>query len=224
MFFGQNILDQEPSIEGVSLRHDSLLLMTVRDRGARIDTLGKLRGAESINEMRIFGEARIVDMPRVPFGADVFIRSLGERLLIGRSEDFELRVHSPDGRLEQIWRYPAFSFRVTESDRARFRGSPGVNGLVPGEDQVDTWFDAFPPDELPAFTDIVVGRDTPIWVKDPRAQEQGTWWLVSQSAELLGRATLPNGFDLRAVSVDRVAGVRKDQFDVERVEVYRLQR
>lgn len=224
LVIGQHILDGAPTVEGVELRQDSVLLLALHESATRTDTIGRFRGGESMNELRAFGEIRIVDMPPVPFGASFFVRALGSRVVVARSDRLELHLYSDTGRLEEVWRLSGFEFEVDEDDLAQFRSAPGINGVVPHEDQVERWLEAFPPSRLPAFSDLLVAEGREVWIKSPRAEDAGLWWVMDETGRLLGRVDVPAGLDLRAVASDRIAGVRTSALGVEHVEVYEMVR
>jgi hypothetical protein len=92
-------------------------------------------------------------------------------------------------------------------------------------------------ERLPAFRYFIVSRDGHFWVAhyfspetvSDRAWHERTGWIypthwtvLSPEGEWLGTVETPEDLFLREVTGDRIIGVRRDEMDVETVEVYRL--
>jgi len=94
------------------------------------------------------------------------------------------------------------------------------------------------PESHPAFSRILVRESGEAWVERPQTEppwseaieyspvrpHPSEWDLFSPEGVWLGTITLPARFRLTSVGEDRLAGVAKDDLDVERVEVWGLRR
>lgn len=64
-----------------------------------------------------------------------------------------------------------------------------------------------------------------LWLSDPmRPGAGGEWRLVRPSGELVGTARIPAGVTPLHVTRDRLLGVSRDELDVERIVVHRIER
>ena len=64
-----------------------------------------------------------------------------------------------------------------------------------------------------------------LWLSDPiRPAAGGEWRLVRPSGELVGTARIPAGVTPLHVTRDRLLGVSRDELDVERIVVHRIER
>lgn len=89
-------------------------------------------------------------------------------------------------------------------------------------------------DSIPAFSEILVEGGRRLWLKryDPgvdshwlgRQRTGGVWLVLESDGTQSARVSVPVGFRLLDVRDDRVAGVSRDEFGVERVEVRALRR
>ena len=79
------------------------------------------------------------------------------------------------------------------------------------------------PQYLPAISSLVVDDEGRIWARRYQASEADAdeWWVFDEG-ELAGSLTAPAGFEVFDVERELVAGVWKDDLDVEYVVVFRL--
>ncbi|MDZ7778352.1 MAG: hypothetical protein U5R14_00155 [Gemmatimonadota bacterium] len=100
-----------------------------------------------------------------------------------------------------------------------------------------SWLDDVTPEieaePVPTIAEVVFDADERIWVKhyEPRTDAMhlrrglpsgGRWTVVRPDGEILAHVDLPEGFAPLDASGRRVAGVHRDELDVERVVVFEL--
>lgn len=191
--------------------------------GEPLDTLGLGVGLEFFVDSRLGG--------LYPFGrwtrADVY----DGRLYIGDPGAPEVLVYSADAGLERIIRYARPRERVTDElyeavverqielqQRSPLGGDPA---------QWRSFYKAMPrPEALPAYGAMRVDALGHIWLQDWRpSMERGPrrWTVLDPDGRWLGALTLPD-IDVHDIGADYVLGVWKDEFDVEYVRLYALER
>jgi hypothetical protein len=79
---------------------------------------------------------------------------------------------------------------------------------------------------LPAYSSLNTDADGNLWVQEYRAEgEQHTRWTVFDPlGKVIATVNGPEGFTVYDIGRDYIAGVRTDDMDVERVEIYSLTR
>jgi len=105
--------------------------------------------------------------------------------------------------------------RLEEPDR--FGGHAMIEGLhAPG----------LRPETAPRFSGFTCGPDGEMWVRLFSEERDAAHQVIvlDRDGNLTARVTVPSGLGLSAVGRDRIAGVRRDDDGVQRVEIYRLQR
>ena len=156
----------------------------------------------------------------------------------------EVRYYDRNGALRAIarrqWTRVAVTDEVKEEARNRMIDLPAEGGgRVPETlrkqrmEITKTWQFA---EHLPAFTQMLAGEDGTLWLREfvPNEDMVGTWhaapangssWSALDSAgTLLASLRLPARFKPLVFGTDFVAGLYRDEEDVEYVRVYRLQR
>ena len=82
------------------------------------------------------------------------------------------------------------------------------------------------PDSMPLARQLVADAAGYIWVEltPPAASSVSTWLVFAPGGQHAARVHLPNRFRALSIGHEYVAGVRLDDLDVERIEVYSLSR
>jgi hypothetical protein len=79
-------------------------------------------------------------------------------------------------------------------------------------------------DRLPTLRSLLPGRGGELWFEqfdaDPR--DPATWWVANAAGRVIGILPAPAGYRIRSIGPDLVAGVYRDEDDVESVRVYRI--
>jgi len=89
-------------------------------------------------------------------------------------------------------------------------------------------------DEIPTLSDMLADSESLLWVKayDPatdshavgRRRTGGEWWVLETDGSVVSRVAMPEHFRPLDIRRDLIAGVARDELDVERVVVYELRR
>jgi hypothetical protein len=169
---------------------------------------------------------------------------LGDGVVVADPMTFEIRVLDTAGRLRVLsrtdWQFQPIDQAMKDRDRAQFIGMGGENGHpVPDrlrqqrQDIAETWTYAA---HLPAFAAARVDDVDHVWLREfvPAEQtvggfvsaptEPARWLVMAPDGVIVGRVTLPGRFAPLALGEDFVAGVYRDDMDVEYVHSYRLAR
>jgi hypothetical protein len=165
-------------------------------------------------------------------------------VVIGDASTGELRWYDADGGLRVVARQDRTPAPVTQAHidalRSAFTASGGEDGRpVPPqlvrqrEEVVAEWVFA---EYLPAFHELRVDAADNVWARDYVVNEEtvGSWhrapvrptgWTVfAPDGALIGRIELPARFAPLYFGEDIVAGIHRDDFDVEYVRVYGIER
>lgn len=162
------------------------------------------------------------------FGRSTPRRAAGNRVIVGDNDSYQFGLYDREGHLQRIVRRRHTPVPVTSGhvDRERERQledqSPG-----PGRDALRRALHAMPvPATFPAYREIRVDARARAWVNDyPIPGEPPRPWSVFDSSGVwLGQVQLPEGFDPQEIGEEYVTGVWRDEFDVEYVRVYRIDR
>jgi len=216
-----------------TLQHDSV-------------TLGIIQLGDS-QEVRWIGRFRNVefysyDLPRSgPVARTIGNYTLGPSLVVGGTTDD--RVWIGDGGTGLIGVYDAAGSKLTEFEfpiparpfddaaveRAhqaalarleepdRFGGRAMVDGL---------YSEKIRPATAPRFSGFTAGPDGEMWVRlySEESEVAHRVAVLDRNGNLIASATIPAGLGLSVVGSDRIAGVRRDDDGVQRIEVHRLRR
>lgn len=170
---------------------------------------------------------------RRTMAAPLFARSashalLGDRLVHGDTERYELRVVRPDGTLELLIRRidPEANVTVGEADRAaELERRLGAHGREdPGLRRFLAELPA--PGTRPAHGPILVDAEGFLWVAsyEPGVVEPERWSVFEAAGRWLGDVAFPPRFRPLQIRGSEVIGVRRDALDVEHLQVLALSR
>lgn len=182
--------------------------------------LGTHPGSESL--MSVSPER--VEIFRVPFARGAVAETVGDGVVFAATDQWELRIHGRDGRLERIARVDRAATPVTP-DILRAEIERQVAGAP---DQAQAGLRARltegpHPDALPAFGALVGDAEGRLWVEVFRpAFEMGParWVVFDAEGRLLGGVTLPEGFTPHRAGDGWLLGVAVDDLGVERVQLW----
>lgn len=100
------------------------------------------------------------------------------------------------------------------------------SGRMPWKpDQLKEWAKVsfYQPAYMPPVTDMKVGRDGHIWLRDQPAGESVRWTILTPQGEPMGVTTLPAAFTLSQADGPLVWGYERDDLDVTYLVRYRIQ-
>jgi len=131
------------------------------------------------------------------------------------------------GRTTTLVRWAGSTLQITAGDVEAWK--EGVMGSAAESElpSLRAYLSEIPfPDVRPAYGRILADSEGAIWVGDFALPGQNAprWRVFGADGRWLATVDVPNRFRVLAVGTDRVLGVARDELDVERVEVRRLQR
>lgn len=138
--------------------------------------------------------------------------ALGGDTLVNRTVAYVPKVIEPDARTEA---YRSLAERL--SRRVNVSGS--VSDL-----QADVRRALGTPRFLPPVTELVTGRDGTIWLRREEVPDSAEWHVFGPSGDERGRVKVPTTLKVYGAEAGRFWGVVRDAFDVQYVEVYRINR
>ncbi|MEX0894016.1 MAG: 6-bladed beta-propeller [Gemmatimonadota bacterium] len=165
------------------------------------------------------------------FGATTYAGTDGRSLIVGLSREGEVRWYHPEGRLERLTRRAWPGQAATEGmvdDYVRHSVPPLREDIARGRTFADT---------LPRFSRLVSDRAGNVWLRHfevshgattthhrPTYDGPSTWSVVDPDGRWLGEVTTPADFTVFEIGQDHVLGMYRDEFDVEYVRVYALEK
>jgi hypothetical protein len=177
----------------------------------------------------------IVTMPQ-EYGARRGLAVGDDEWYYGWPETYEFRVLDKEGSVRRIVRRAWEPVPVTDADRQRYRESMlGLGtedgGPVPprvAQQRRDMANGMVFPDHHPAYLSIHPGASGHVWVMagppgyPTTVDAPTTWDVFGPSGAWLGSMTFPARFVVHEIGESHVAGVWRDEMDVQRVRVYEL--
>ncbi len=166
------------------------------------------------------------------FGADTYVATSGDLLIVGTAEETEWRGFTQEGVLTKIARWPDHERTVTQ-DRVDRLIDTLASQLFP--EQTAQWRDVLSErlwsPRVPAYQDVLASGWGEIWVgeyPDPTADylelppPARRWLVFRASGELIGALETASGFQPLALGPDAVFGVFRDDLGVEVPRRYRV--
>ncbi|MGH7461344.1 MAG: hypothetical protein ACREMA_09990 [Longimicrobiales bacterium] len=208
----------QPERERKGVRRNDVVLFRLSTAGA-VDTIGQFL----FNDSYITKDNTLIDLP---FGREGAFVVAGDLIHQGSGESFEIRSYSPQGKLTRITRSNKANAPLTRTTidsmveiRLSRMKDPGMRQMW------QIFYQEVPfPKTLPAFADFLVDAHANLWVSDyhqPNAL-QTRWTVFDSAGRLLGEVQMPPGFSVHEIGVDYLLGSMRDEFDVERVLMFRL--
>lgn len=154
-----------------------------------------------------------------PFGSEPFLSLLGvDRLVYANSRSPSLMVLDLAGTVHHSFGVPATEVPVNAADVEANIESEEVEPFARALEQGGPYM-------WPALTGLVVDDEQRIWV-GVRSESMGKereWMAFTQAGGQVGSVFLPSPFELHAARGGRLFGVVMDEFDVPRIQLYRLE-
>ena len=200
-------------------------LLILDDDATVLDSVGPM----TVTELLMLPRGERARLEQSPFAKRGHLGSGGGRAVVGDASALGYRVLAPDGQVSSITRtdrdFPLTSERLNAERDA-------LIGEDPRPDLLSLWnemIDALPePLTLPAYQALEVDADGFVWLEafTGIAGELGPrrWDVFSDEDVWLGEVVLPAGFKALEFGRDRVVGVRKDEFDVETVQILAIEK
>jgi len=202
-------------------------LFRISPDGETAAEVGVFPGTERV--MVPTGPGGRFEQRRRPFGRETAFVAAGDRFYAADNDRYEIRAYSPTGRLLQIIRKQSTQPPITDAEVRAFEDSILRVSTGPDRHQLLILFDRLPPhpETYPAFAaELHVDADLHLWVREstPVGTQESMWSIFSSEGQLLGNVRLPKQVRLLDVGIDYLLVLRRDAFDVEYVELYRLRR
>ena len=160
----------------------------------------------------------------VPFVARPSAAVTRHGAFITRGHRSGIREYGADGRLVRILRVEGKARPVTEE---MIEERVEHNSVLYPKGDWARLFDEMPiPDTLPDYQTLRMDEEGWLWAEefgwDP--SEPAKWTVFDPSGQAQGFIVLPPGLEVLWIGSDAVLGVWMDEFDVEYVHRYRLER
>lgn len=190
--------------------------------GASSDTVVVTPGAEL---MLRYGDGT-VEILR-PFVARAVSHAIrGDELVQGVQTEYEISIYGTDGALRSVIRRPGVDLTLDDQQyeaavEERVAAAPeqaraGIRNLYLTEVR---------PERIPAYARFLVDSEGHLWVQDFAYHGEARRWSVFDPAGAwLGVVELPESFEMTHVLSDRIAGIWRDELDIEYARVYALER
>jgi hypothetical protein len=155
----------------------------------------------------------------------------GNRVVLGSNDGFELGVYAPDDALERLVRVRTEPRPVTDAmleanareSLARLERMRNQQARPLMERSIKETPHAA---TLPFYRQFRGDDAGNLWVLKYEApgERAGDWTIFDPEGRLLGDVTMPESFRPLHIGADFVLGVWSDELDVERVQMYRLEK
>jgi len=193
---------------------------------AKLEFLGT--GSDLVKEVP--GDERYFRPPNLgprPMGRRTVIASSGELVALGTQDTPEVSFYDDRGVLQRVVRWTGEDLDVRDDDieayvetlieNAPQERAPTIRGLYRDHEF---------PAALPAFGRLIFDQTGNLWVERTRrpGQSGNSWRVIAPSGALLGSVALPEQFDPMYISDTHVAGVWRDELDVEYVWVLEIRK
>jgi hypothetical protein len=199
--------------------------------GERLGSFGPVQGRE-----RVAASATLRGF--VHFGRDTYVGVGAHTFYTGDSESFEIVVHDPESgvTLRSVSR-PYEGIPVTEEELAEsIEVRTVTNPLMNVTDRLRAIREQRPAQTImdpkgvparnthPAFNRLIEDPHGYLWVRHVVGTPDSlqTWSIFNPAGMWLGEVHMPLELNVRAISSDRIAGVVRDQLEVEYVHVFQL--
>lgn len=223
---GSLLVDEgfDPSIAagGDGPRQDTTTFFRIARDGAWLDTLGSFPSEKKY----VLTGSRGFSSFSIPFSSTTFVAASGDRFYVGTSSRYEITVYDGKGNVGRLIRGPERMLELNSGDIERYKEER--LGRIENEDfraDVERMLaEVSFPEALPAFMDLVVDKESNLWVERSRlpGDEQPRWDVFDPGGQWLGTVETPPDFRIAEIGADYVLGIFQDEFDVEHVRMYRL--
>ena len=192
--------------------------------GSLVSEVGEFPGMETW--MQFSGEA--LNIVRLPLARGNVAAQVGNGMVIGSNESFELSFFDAEGTLTRIARVATPPREVTEAlirGEIEFRANNMPEEARPGYRASMSEMPA--PESLPVFSEVLNDPVGNVWVRLFRLpSETGPteWAVLDPDGALLGRVRTPEGLQVYQIGEDFIVGSREDEFEVEYVQMWGLRR
>jgi hypothetical protein len=239
-YLGQ-LYDERTVVPAGRVRQRNRLVIVGREGSLR-DTVGSIGMLEQVFDGRSsFGQQQVVFSAGEPLAAD------DGRYFIGSATRFEIAEFTLTGKPARLIRLPGRATPVTaeaiRAYREHFQNMPGEDGRPMGPAMKARFAQALErtvyAEDFPPFGRLMLDRAGHLWVQRYSYQSvfmtpgpvrtqtmpvASRWEVFDRAGSWLCTVTLPERFTPVEIGEDYVAGVARDEDDVEQVRAYRLRK
>lgn len=213
----------DEGVRTAGMRRDPAAIVRLAADGAALDTVALYPGREVW--ISVEGGRGVMNAPL--FARTTAVALAGPTIIVGDQAGFAIDMLSADGGKLRSARIEGLDLAIDRNAVAR--AADALLEQLPRAERAARrrMLEALPqPPTRPAFGRIVVSAAGEIWVSEhtPPPLEPVDWYVLDPDGRWLGNVTVPDRFRLEAVGEDRVAGVWRDEYDVEHVRVHALRR
>lgn len=209
---------------GAGLTRDELVYVRCRASGALMDTLAVRPGTELYSVVQ--GENRLGGVR--PFGLSSQYAFHRNGFFHGSGDRFEIEHFNEEGNLRRFIRRPIANMEVTDADLEGYKREWVENASDETQRAINkTLVEAIPfPEAFPAYRGLVVDADGNLWVGAYRkpGDNQPRWTVFDRTGQMLGEVRTPERFTVFQIGENFVLGRWEDEFDVQHVVMYALQK
>ena len=221
-----------------------------RDRGTRLveilDGEGGLHGSvgrqPNIEKIIARGPGGHTESVPAAYSRELVTAAWGDLVIASPNKPYEIRAFRADGTLARIVRRKHVPVAPTEADRqvfleqrkAQYRtgvdastGAPTSEAFL--EETIWPFLESFTlAEHFPAFSTVMADGAGHLWVREydlPQEENPVPLWTVFDlEGRVLGFVETPQGLDILQIGEDFILGRVKDEFEVEYVQVWPLER
>lgn len=206
---------------------DSLTYLRYDRTGEPIDTVGEFAGPEYYTSAEGAAMASVLVTSRI-LGLQPQTAVHGTGFYYGESDEYEIGYYAANGELQRLIRLARPSREVSADLKEQY-----VADLLERSSneqfrtRLERIVEEMPfPETLPAFQRMLVDPEGNLWVADypPPGGARTHWSVFDPDGRWLGALDTPNGLTVYQIGTDFILGRRLDELNVERLDLYRLER
>jgi hypothetical protein len=155
----------------------------------------------------------------------------GNRIYVGESDRYSIRVINPEGVIVKIIRNRQHRNReVYKDDVARARRTaieelptlpPHARAAVGVQEKAVR--QAPNRKTLPSYSELRVDQEGNLWVREAALpDEQSRWTVFDSRGQMLGSVLMPSGLIITEIGTDFIIGIWRNDLEVEYVRIYDL--
>lgn len=232
-FFPQSITRNGSVLAVLALPNADTLVAELRDGEGRTTARFGTHANMEVHRVVVDGRA---SSGRTIFGRGPVHAAWGDRIVIGSTDRYELKIFRPDGSLERLVRHAHVPRAPTAADVAAYidenvlQPSPGMSDAERQSlRRSRRVYESMPvAAHFPAFTSIITDALGHLWVEEyefPGEERPGSLWTVFDSeGQVLGFVETPEVLQILEIGEDYVLTWNRDELDVEYVQSWPLDR
>jgi hypothetical protein len=169
------------------------------------------------------GGVRIISRP--PFSLPPVVATYREGFVVAHSSRPELKEYTWTGGLRRILSVAEPPTEITDEQwRAAIRALDSRTNAAVAERARGAYRALERPEFGPAFRSVMVDAEGWLWAQVYEEPQQATssWLLFDRDGRGRGSVLMPAGLSVRSIGYGYVAGVWRDELDVEYVRVHRI--